>query len=426
MPNASSSALAPYQGASSPVLAATLKNSTALSAALGPNTTRLRGVIEASGLLAEANAKFAAGLSPKLLEAAKKHLASRTLAGSLGPKVTKMVEKHLARTAIAGMNASTVASIEKALSARLASSLGGELQRQAAQAMPGAGISAFLGEKDLKALEVAAGIRADKLGGSTNLGSTLGAMDFESVRADLAKVQRALPADLRMATSKKVSPPDWLRSEGVGEMLGNRAVVVGREDPQPREMDDLTPAAYNPLVSLEPAGHELLISAEPVSVGEEIAARVLREQKEEVVAFLEDCGLGQEVAELEAVESRLHQRSQRDREHAAFAARLLLKAVADRVFPPQASPWVDPQGIEHDVGPEKVANRLSAFVHEHLRADLDKHERCAFQGDLDTVANWTGGGPHGVHSTYAAEIAFGRLMNILVHVARAYRASPGH
>jgi hypothetical protein len=376
---------------------------------------KLCGMAKASGLVAEVNAKFAASLSPKVLEVAEEHLASKTIAGSLGSDVTKALgehlasktlagslnakvtqafEDHLVKTTVTGIDASIMASLDKAVSARVSGGLGDDLQRLAAQA--------------------SASTWTIKPKGSTNLGSTLEPMDLYGIQADLTKVQRAIPADFGVVVGKNVSVPDL-----VGVM------TAGKEHPRlsrPRELDDRTPVAYNPLVSLE-AREDLAISAEPVSVGEEIAARVLREQKDEVVAFLEGCDLGQEVAELETVENRLHQRTKRDRQYAAFAARLLLKAVADHLFLAQTSPWADRQGVERDVGPEKVANRLSAYVDRRLGDELGKHGRRAFQADLDAVADWVGGGPHGVHTIYAAEIAFGRLMNVLVHVARAFRAS---
>jgi hypothetical protein len=157
-------------------------------------------------------------------------------------------------------------------------------------------------------------------------------------------------------------------------------------------------------------------------VGEELAIRALREQKERIVNLLEACGLPNEISELEAVENRLHQRSERDRQHAAFSARLLLEAVADQVFPPRQEPWTDRQGGSHNVGPEKVANRLSAFVDERLGADLAKGERGTFQADLDAVAEWVGAGPHGVRTTFAAETIYGRLLSVLAYVARAHQA----
>ncbi len=216
--------------------------------------------------------------------------------------------------------------------------------------------------------------------------------------------------------------PDWVAGESVlGHFMTSDAAALDSETLaplRPRELDDRSPEAYNPLIEPVPA-------EQARSVGEEIAARVLREQKDEVDAFLNDCGLAGEVVELEAVENRLQGRTDRDRRHAAFSARTLLEAIADDLFPAMEEPWTDLRGDKREVGQENVANRLSAYVDRHLSGKIEAAERRAFQADLDATARWVGAGPHGVHTAVAAELAYTRLMAVLATMARAYRIAEG-
>ncbi len=216
--------------------------------------------------------------------------------------------------------------------------------------------------------------------------------------------------------------PTWVAGESVlghfmtsdGDLFNSETLAPIR----PQELGDRSPEAYNPLIEPTPA-------EQARSVGEEIAARGLREQKDEVDAFLTDCGLAAEVVELEAVENRLQGRTERDRRHAAFSARTLLEAIADDLFPARGEPWIDLGGIEREVGQENVANRLSAYVDRHLTGKIEGAERRAFQADLDATARWVGAGPHGVHTAVAAERAYTRLMAVLATMARAYRVAEG-
>ena len=244
-------------------------------------------------------------------------------------------------------------------------------------------------------------------------------MDAGQINADLAKLRGLGGRRYSTLAGHDIAHvfPDWIRTRSARADLrgadprpleGMASALAGRSsdilDPS-RDLDDQLEGGVGPRRS----------------VGEEIAARVMREQKEEAVAFLENCGLDHEVAELAAVEGRLHSGSDRDLRHAAFSARNLLEAIADRLFPASGEPWVDRGGVAREVGPENVANRLSAYVDQRLTDRIEAAERRAFQGLLDATARWVGSGPHGIHTAAGAEVAYTRLMGILSFLARAHR-----
>jgi hypothetical protein len=250
-------------------------------------------------------------------------------------------------------------------------------------------------------------------------------MEAEQIRSDLAKARRLGGAHYSVLAGRDVTHeiPQWIRGQSIlaDSLTEDLRVVEELAFPRRRETADSAARILD-----RAAGEEASISAgtEPArSLGEEIAARVLREQRIEVDAFLLDSGLDAELHELAVIEERLRSRSERDRRHAAFSARVLLEAIADRLFPAREEAWSDRRGVRHDVGCENVANRLSAYVDQWLGAAMETHERRSFQADLDATARWVGSGPHGVHSAADAERAYTRLIGVLAVLARAHRAA---
>lgn len=154
-----------------------------------------------------------------------------------------------------------------------------------------------------------------------------------------------------------------------------------------------------------------------------VALRATHEPRAQIIAFLRFVGLEHEVAELIAIERRLHRRTPRDLAHAAFSARWLMRGVADHLFPPRSEMWRDRRGGEHKVGAEEAANRLSAFVEQQLWDKLEADQRRAFQGEIDALKRWTGRGPHGAHTPAEADQCYLRLLSIMGMTARAYWVS---
>lgn len=177
--------------------------------------------------------------------------------------------------------------------------------------------------------------------------------------------------------------------------LPGPAVVRWRPQHQPREDHEVAPVA---------------------------ASFLARRRRETVVAFFEAAELSSELEQLEAIEERLRTGSKPALVHAALSARRVLRGVADRFFPARREMYVCRFECAHKVGSEEVANRISAFVDERLRYELDTHTHKQFQGTLEWVFRWGGRGTHEECNATEALQGFLWLLEVMTMVARAYEA----
>ena len=138
--------------------------------------------------------------------------------------------------------------------------------------------------------------------------------------------------------------------------LPSPAVVRPQPQHQPREEHEIAPVA---------------------------ASFLARRRRETVIAFFEVAELTSELEQLEAIEERLRTGSKPALVHAAVSARRMLQGVADRFFPARREMYVCRFECPHEVGPAEVANRISAFVDQRLRFELDTHTHKQFQGTLE-------------------------------------------
>jgi hypothetical protein len=152
------------------------------------------------------------------------------------------------------------------------------------------------------------------------------------------------------------------------------------------------------------------------------AGFLARRRRETVIAFFEAAELTSELEQLEAIEERLRTGSKPALVHAAVSARRVLQGVADRFFPARSGMYVCRFECPHNVGSGEVANRISAFVDERLRYELDTHTHKQFQGTLEWVFRWGGRGTHEECSATEALQGFLWLLEVMTMVARAHEA----
>jgi hypothetical protein len=180
------------------------------------------------------------------------------------------------------------------------------------------------------------------------------------------------------------------------------------------------PAIVRPVSPAPPPAQAL-----PRELAEAFAHGLMRAYRQEAEELLIATGLDPELDHLRAIELRLLSGGQPDHLHAALSASVLLKGLADRLFPPQAEKSECRFQRMHDVGPKDVANRLSAYVDSRLRARLSTHEQKLFQAKLDFVFNWSGEGHHVAFAPRQAGEAFCQLLSVLATVSHARQTVVG-
>jgi hypothetical protein len=153
---------------------------------------------------------------------------------------------------------------------------------------------------------------------------------------------------------------------------------------------------------------------------EQIAKRVFKRHRQEVVSFLKEAALKIELDELGKVEAEVTKGSKRSCMHAAYSARVLLEGLANHLFPPTSKKWRGRDKQERSLGARDFKNRLIAYVERELEGQMEGEEFRAFVGTLDVVMRWTGGGPHGSHEPQDAEHLYTRMIDALSVIARAH------
>jgi hypothetical protein len=126
---------------------------------------------------------------------------------------------------------------------------------------------------------------------------------------------------------------------------------------------------------------------------------------------------------LQSIEERLRSGTRPERLQAALSANLLLKGVADYLFPPRDDEWESRFGTKHKLQAKNVGNRLSAFVDPIFRSELTTQEHRLFQSTVDFVFRWSGQGHHVVFTPREGAEAFCQLISVLAAVSRAHRES---
>jgi len=161
----------------------------------------------------------------------------------------------------------------------------------------------------------------------------------------------------------------------------------------------------------------------PHEVGEFLATGLIRADREEVLDLLAETDLEDAQQHFSAIEERLLTSTAPAHIHAALSASLLLKALADHLFPAQDDFWTSRFNSRHSLRSHHVGNRLSAFVDSRLRSHLSPKEHRLFQATLDAVLRWTGEGHHVVLNPREVARSFRQLLEVLAMVARAHRSS---
>jgi hypothetical protein len=160
----------------------------------------------------------------------------------------------------------------------------------------------------------------------------------------------------------------------------------------------------------------------PEEIGPELAQAMTRRHRQEAKGLLVAVGLDLELEHLVAIEKRMLGGGRPDHLQAALSASLLLEGVANRLFPARSEPWISRFGSKHEVGPENVRNRLSAFA-EPVVSQWSTIEHRLFISEFDLVGRWTREGHHVVFSPEENAEAFRAFLKILATVARAHRLS---
>jgi hypothetical protein len=159
----------------------------------------------------------------------------------------------------------------------------------------------------------------------------------------------------------------------------------------------------------------------PREVGEFLATGLIRADREEVLFLLQDAELVDAKQHFDAIEERLLADTEPSQLHAALSASLLLRLLADRLYPPRDEPWISRFNEKCPLEAKHVCNRLSAYVDDRLRSQLSTKDHRVFQATIDAVVRWTGEGHHVVRSPREVARAFRQLLEVLAMVARAYK-----
>lgn len=162
----------------------------------------------------------------------------------------------------------------------------------------------------------------------------------------------------------------------------------------------------------------------PQEMSETLAQSLTRHYRQETKGLLVALGLDLELEHLEAIERRLRDGGRPDLLHAALSASLLLKGVADRLYPPRDHEecWTCRFENKHKLGAPHVKNRLHAFADPVLRQQSTAEHKL-FVAELDFVSRWSGEGHHVVLTPKENAEAFCALLKIMATVACAHRQS---
>lgn len=161
----------------------------------------------------------------------------------------------------------------------------------------------------------------------------------------------------------------------------------------------------------------------PPEVGEAIGRGLARVERQEAVDLLVLLGLTEELEHFEAIEECLLKGTRPSRIHAAMSADVLLKALANRLFPPRKDVWISRWQIAHKLEAIHTRNRLAAFIDLHLRGVLSTHEHKLLEATLVCAFNFARQGHHVAFQPRQAAEAFYQLLKVLSAVAKAHRAS---
>lgn len=374
-----------------------------------------------------------AGLSTRVVDVAQELMSSATIASRLRNQVPKMAEgwlsgmrvKYLYSPAEAARLAARVGTFPIG-SALLADkeSFGGPMAQKALAEFAGrqAGIfPAFshrqvqrMAEQHLRSMpkwSVAEIVRMNVgVNDLAGLGAPRAGLDPSATLHELAMrhgVGGIKPLNCNAGTLSSVMATDYPMPT-----LGTAAIAPASS--RIRDIELPGPAVVRRRPQHQPrADHEVA----PVA-----ASLLVRRRRETVVAFFEAAELTPELEQLEAIEERLRTGSKPALVHAAVSARRMLQGVADRFYPARSGMYVCRFECPHKVGSEEVANRISAFVDERLRFELDTHTHKQFQGTLEWVYRWGGRGTHEECNASEALQGFLWLLEVMTMVARAYEA----
>jgi hypothetical protein len=205
-----------------------------------------------------------------------------------------------------------------------------------------------------------------------------------------------------------------------GTIQRNELSQVGSPAPVSAAAAELAPVVVDR--GSDGAGARAAERFQPEGLPEVVAAALAREDREAAIELLVVLGLDEATDHLYEIEGCLLRGRKPSRLHAALSASVLLRDLADRLFPARDEPWTSRSGRRHQVGHEHVKNRLSAFVDARLRSTLSTKEHQLFQSTLDIVADWTGKGHHVPARPREAARAFRQLLEVLSTIASAYRA----
>jgi hypothetical protein len=148
-----------------------------------------------------------------------------------------------------------------------------------------------------------------------------------------ASVTNGLVPPMKMP-GPTLTPPRW---PTIHNRLLDPYLPVRRPRPVPREpmMPAPSPAA---------SPHPWVL---PEEIGELFAQHLTRAYRHEAEELLIRTGLELEFEHLRSIEQRLHSGTRPDRLQAALSANLLLKGLADHLFPPRDEEWESRFGKKH-------------------------------------------------------------------------------
>jgi len=128
-----------------------------------------------------------------------------------------------------------------------------------------------------------------------------------------------------------------------------------------------------------------------------------------------------------AIAERMAEGNAEAHAEALTSCRRLLMAVADSVFPPADTDWVDGSGKNHKVGPDNYKNRLAAFIASRLKSETThailKNELEHLCSRLDAIYEKTCKGVHTDVSVEEARLAIIEAYIFIGEIARLRRST---
>lgn len=289
--------------------------------------------------------------------------------------------------------------------------------------LPPGAFSSLMPEETRKTIleEIVSGNKPEFFAGT--LASAMPEETRQALLEQMVAAGKTIARDLPKFTSKDMSgliAAEHLKGNSLGEAFAEQRRSLLES------LDQAIRSARRPPAEMElPAEQPKKAKrrVKRVSAEVQIAQRVLKRHRKEVVKFFKRADLKGELKELADIEARLTRGDKRSCKHAAFGARSMLEEVADRLFPPTSKKRKGRDRKVHSLGAKAFKNRLIAYAETSLRGKWERHEFQSFVSNMDSIFRWAGSGPHGIYTREEAERMYTLMLDALTVLARAFSAA---